>query len=101
MPEVRLEDIKEFVEAMIELNNKIVKGADQLKAYEIQIRSGQHTFKQLPGMKALELAQRARIKKMAKLNIKFTDRVEKENWQSIPGFNEYIISAKDRFIRRE
>ncbi len=100
MAQIQLEDIKKFVETLIELNNKIVKGADQLKDYEDGLRTGRYSFKQLLGMKALELAQRSRIKKMAKLNNEFIARSEKEKWCFRPGFSEYIASAKDRFCSR-
>ncbi|MFA5315831.1 MAG: hypothetical protein WC369_00195 [Dehalococcoidales bacterium] len=93
-----LNDIKRFIESMSALNKEVVEGFNQLKTYENQIRTGRYTAKQLPEMKVLEFIQRARAKKLQKLQTEFTDRFEKEKWAQIPGFDEYIISVKDKFL---
>lgn len=95
-----LDDIKRFIEAMIELNNETVEGMDQLRTYENQLKSGRYAVKQLPEMKVLEFVQRARAKKLQKLQAEFISRFEKENWAQIPGFDEYIVSVKSSFISR-
>ncbi|MDD5008180.1 MAG: hypothetical protein PHC68_07225 [Syntrophorhabdaceae bacterium] len=78
-----LEDFKRFMERMAALNKEVVEGFDRLKAYEDQLRSGQYAFKQLLAMKVLEFIQRARVKKLLKMQ------------SEIRGFEKFLLSIKN------